>query len=578
MLRPKNFVAVLALALAGCPEHPLELVRPDARQATPVNIPLSVERDLDILFLIDDSNSMGEEQGLLAQQFGKLMFALNDLDGGFPNAHIGVISSNLGAGSFSIPTCQTPNGDRGCLQVAAGCGLEKGATFIDINNDDRVLSGNIPDVSAPTEDSAGNRCCPGDSVCPKASRAPDGQLDVCDVASAFACTGQLGINGCGFEHQWEAVKRAVDNIDTDGDGPSDTTLENGCNGGFLRDSALLAVMLITDEDDCSAANGQIFTPDTSMFGPLQSFRCFEFGMTCDQPIQRAGGQTLSGCRPLEGSAEEESPWFYPPSRYINFFQNLKAPGQLLVGAISAPFDPDNSVVLTQLDGQNNPTLVPSCGTGQTASPAIRIRAVVDGLGKDGIFAPDSPINADICSPDYSPALRELRNRIAGRLMPGCIPSVLTDADGDMIRGSGDAQCTIEEVQNLGAASEERQLLDACQFVEARETEVCPTDPKNNQPLSPGAVKEFPCYFFCDSTGLENACPFTWQLRVCRDEVCNPATTPPPNTRALATCTTCSPSVPGCLCGDGVCDEDLDETAVSCCEDCDPDACEAEGGE
>ncbi|MEK6606404.1 MAG: hypothetical protein AABZ30_01975 [Myxococcota bacterium] len=560
-------------ALAGCPEHPIELVRPEFPQTTPCEIPPPLERDLDILFMIDDSNSMGEEQGLLALQFGKLMFALNDLDGGFPNTHIGVISSNLGAGSFSIPTCQTPGGDRGCLQAAAGCGLDKGATFINITNDDGVLSGNIPDVSAPAEDAAGNRCCPGDSECPEVTRAPDGAIDVCDVSAAFACTGQLGINGCGFEHQWEAVKRAVDNIDTDGDGPSDTTLENGCNGGFLRDSALLAVMLITDEDDCSAANGQIFTPDTSMFGPLQSFRCFEFGMTCDQPIQRAGGQTLSGCRPLEGTADEESPWLYPPSRYVNFFQHLKPPGRLLVGAISAPFEPDNSVVLTELDSQNNPTLAPSCGTGQTASPAIRIRAVIDGLGEDGIFAPDSPINADICSSDYSPALRELQNRIHIHFRPDCFPSVLTDADGHMIRRSSDAQCAIEEVRNLGASTEERESLDACEFIEARETETCPTDPKTGQALSPGAVQDFPCTFFCDSTSLESACDFTWQLRACRDEACNPATRPPSDTRVLVTCSTCSPSMPGCLCGDGVCDENLDETAVSCCEDCDPAACD-----
>ena len=498
------------------------------------------------------------------------MFALNDLDGGFPNAHRRHIEQPR---RRQLLDSDLPDAQRRSRlpASAAGCGLEESATFIDINNDDRVLSGKSP-TSRLRPKTPRNRCCPGDSVCPKASRAPDGQLDVCDVASAFACTGQLGINGCGFEHQWEAVKRAVDNIDTDGDGRRTRRSRRLQRRLPARQRAAL-IMLITDGTTALPPTGESSRPTRRCSGrklPLLRVRHATISRS-SAPAAR-----LSGCR-RSGSAKG-SPWFHPPSRYINFFQNLKAPGQLLVGAISAPFDPDNSVVLTQLDAQNNPTLVPSCGTGQTASPAIRIRAVIDGLGKDGIFAPDSPINADICSPDYSPALRELRNRIAGRLMPGCIPSVLTDADGDMIRGSGDAQCTIEEVQNLGAASEERQLLDACQFVEARETEVCPTDPKNNQPLSPGAVKEFPCYCFCDSTGLENACPFTWQLRVCRDEVCNPATTPPPNTRALATGTTCSPSVPGCLCGDGVCDEDLDETAVSCCEDCDPDACEAEGGE
>ena len=65
------------------------------------------------------------------------------------------------------------------------------------------------------------------------------------------------------------------------------------NAGFLRPDAYLAIILITNEDDCSASPGQgpnnripLFdtrsnTNIASQLGPPANFRCNEFGHLCD---------------------------------------------------------------------------------------------------------------------------------------------------------------------------------------------------------------------------------------------------------------------------------------------------------
>ena len=63
------------------------------------------------------------------------------------------------------------------------------------------------------------------------------------TSAALSCIAALGTGGCGYEHQiasvWKALGGDVDGVPMR-------------NQGFLRDDALLAIVLITDEDDSSA--------------------------------------------------------------------------------------------------------------------------------------------------------------------------------------------------------------------------------------------------------------------------------------------------------------------------------------
>ena len=94
----------------------------------------------------------------------------------------------------------------------------------------------------------------------------------------FSCIAALGETGCGFEHQFAAILRA---LGADGKPPPAE------NQGFLRPDAYLAIVMLTNEDDCSERPGvQLFdtglnTNLASQFGPPANFRCNEFGHLCD---------------------------------------------------------------------------------------------------------------------------------------------------------------------------------------------------------------------------------------------------------------------------------------------------------
>ena len=67
-----------------------------------------------------------------------------------------------------------------------------------------------------------------------------------DISAAFTCIAALGDRGCGFEHQFESVLRALG---------ADGKAAPAENQGFLRRDALLAIIMLTNEDDCSARPG-----------------------------------------------------------------------------------------------------------------------------------------------------------------------------------------------------------------------------------------------------------------------------------------------------------------------------------
>ena len=60
------------------------------------------DRDLDILFVVDNSPSMIEEQQALATSFPRMIDALATLDDGLPNLHIGVVTSDLGTSGWRL--------------------------------------------------------------------------------------------------------------------------------------------------------------------------------------------------------------------------------------------------------------------------------------------------------------------------------------------------------------------------------------------------------------------------------------------------------------------------------------------
>src|SRR5690606_33319716 len=93
-----------------------------------------------------------------------------------------------------------------------------------------------------------------------------------EFAEKVSCATVLGTSGCGFEMQLEAMLKAVtpststavEFAAVHGTGVADLAYPEG-NAGFFREEAILAIIMITDEDDCSTANPLLFDPQAAEF-------------------------------------------------------------------------------------------------------------------------------------------------------------------------------------------------------------------------------------------------------------------------------------------------------------------------
>lgn len=287
-------------------------------------------RALDVLFVIDDSGSMADDQAaLVAAARAHLFPQLAAQAGGLPDLHLGVISTDLGnGGGPSVPGC-VGAGDDGALLIGPAC------TGIG----DRYLS------DAPAADGSRVRNYPG-------------TLD-----DAFGCVAALGAIGCGFEQPLAALRRALD--------PAHLA-----NQGFLRPEALLLVVLVSDEDDCSVTDAGLFgAPDAtpaSPLGPRTSFRCFEFGVTCAEPEDRAAG-ARTACTP-----RTDSPYVSALAPLVDAVVAAKGGDRTKV-MVTGIFGDDQPVAVVLEDlggGPTVPALAAQCtvDAAVTAYPAVRLQA------------------------------------------------------------------------------------------------------------------------------------------------------------------------------------------------------------
>jgi hypothetical protein len=376
---------------------------------------------LDLLFMIDDSYSMAPLQMKFADAFPSVLQSfLTDPTTGRPaDLHVAVVSSSLGGGAWgNVNQCASgshPGDDGGIFQQGMGgarnglcTGLNSGETYL--------VTGD------------------GDTVSPNFSG---------DIGSVFSCMALLGDQGCGFESQFESVQYALTRAQLPkGLAPAG----DPDNGGFLRADARLAIVMLTNEDDCSVPpQSLLLYPgvnsklDPSGLGALQSYRCNEFGHLCDDPaggfvkvppphdIDMASlGITLNACESAEDNGKTES-ISYPAggtdptmghlvtvASFVAFLKGLKPdPRDVFVAAIAGPPTP-YLVVPYQNPAANNETdpmvqhscLVTVGATTIYGDPSVRINQWVGNFGANGFFQ-------SICAADFSPTLTSLAAAIHG---------------------------------------------------------------------------------------------------------------------------------------------------------------------
>jgi len=365
-------------------------------------------RDLDILFVIDNSPSTNDKQARLAAAFPQMIDVLSQIDGGLPNLHIGVVTSDMGTSSSGDAPAPAIGqiGNGGCAGVGDDGALRKAAGMTDAF---------LSDVEGPG-----------------GTRVTNYTGSLRDV---FGSLAHVGDGGCGFEQHFAAMRRA---------------LVNPLNAGFLRPTANLAVVIVTDEDDCSASSSTLFAPDNGTLGALSSFRCFRFGVHCGEDPTTEG--LHSNCEAAIGS-----PYIEDLDPFVDALLAAKSDARMVMTAAIIGLPPSVSVGFTVPPGGGppQPFLERSCDfTGATgtdgAVPAVRIAEILYSfLGRNALTS--------ICDDDLSNPLQRI-GQSAARMMGGACLDTATLVDASPEAGV-QPSCEVADIRDSapGAAT----LLPLC---------------------------------------------------------------------------------------------------------------------
>jgi hypothetical protein len=358
-------------------------------------------RNLDILFMVDDSSSMRLAQTNLLNNFPAFMTSLQSAPQGLPNVHIAVISQDMGAGDGSISGCDSTGGNQGIFQYTArgtctATNLQAGATYISNIGGVANYTGNLADV--------------------------------------FSCIAALGESGCGFEQQFKSILRA---LGADGQPPPAE------NQGFLRPDAALAIVMVTNEDDCSAAPGTPLYDTksnvlvTSEFGPPSNYRCNEFGHLCSMgsgapmhPVRDAPNNNVSATVTYDQCTSNDTDGYLLSVKdTADKIRALKAdPSRISVVSISGGPTPyvvhwKNPATADTSCGAAScpwPEITHSCmaSDGSFGDPGVREAQLVHEFGSNGLLL-------SVCDASYAPSLdrvaQMLNSSISG---PLCIPGAI----------------------------------------------------------------------------------------------------------------------------------------------------------
>jgi len=437
----KISLAPFALAfLAACPHRSLSQVPATAAGTATKNIPVSA--DIDILFVIDNSLSTADKQALFAQNFPSFVDVLDTQFGmGRPNLHIAVVSTTVGTQSSADLGSACPAvaaGDDGAFHSAM-VGSDAACAQCALSGSDHFLS----DVATANGRDT-NYTCPGANP----------------LAVALPCIAELGTGGCGFEAPLEAMKRALDGS------------QSG-NKDFLRAGAYLAVVILTDEDDCSIdyakGGAAIFGLNPADVGGTSDFRCQPmYAYKCDRAITADPSEhDYSGCVPLAGSA---SPYLQDTSYYYNALTTIKDPSQLVVAVIGGTDaagnmpDPTGFAISTGpvqvpgLPAAQDPALEPSCtgmvnGHPAIARPGLRLADFVSQFGERGKYY-------SVCQSDYTPALRDIGEQLYQAISP-CLEGPIDVTDTDPRNPGTQPQCAVSYLYNFGTPQQQEQQLEPC---------------------------------------------------------------------------------------------------------------------
>jgi len=431
----------LAILASGCLDRELKPLNPCLVSGVSRKVSIKNVDKIDLLIVVDNSNSMAQEQISLKEQFPKLINVLTtgerfagDPDP-FPavtDLHVGIVSSDMGTAGFELDTCHADGGDDGKLQYL---GRADGGSGCDAMTFPPFLSF----TATPRTDS---------------STGEPTVTNTDTFAYQVGCIATLGVGGCGFEQQLEAPFKALwprtyrDPVTNTavtpnpvsfliGTGRGDIPTSEMGNLGFLRNDptqglSLIAILVVTDEEDCSVSSNDHLKTDKYL--PADSpyraekdlnLRCFQHPDK-SWPVEERYLKGFQGLRPgNEGlvvfAAITGVPVDLVSKDKLPDFSDQAARDQFYDDILNDP-----SMIET-IDPGTNPgggmgNLKPSCrrtvnGAISTAYPPRRIVQLAKAFGTNGIVQ-------SICQDDFSSAMSTIIDIIAKQLGEVCLPRKL----------------------------------------------------------------------------------------------------------------------------------------------------------
>lgn len=409
IVETSSMLVLSGTLLASCSQQGLVVLECPTGAIDSV-VSLDESDELDLLLVIDDSLRMAEEQASLSAQLPRLISALafgdRDGDGTVDFApprsiHVGIVTTDMGTGASVVMSCPGGNGDDGVLQTGGPyCASSHPTGIFELRQGESV---------------------PG-------------------FASMLGCMPIVGTAGCNFEQQLDAALKAVSPAGPTAwtrvgyvppefrDGTFGHAGPGGANDGFLRPNSTLAILVLTDEDDCSTTDDDIFNPASTTYSGELNLRCHDHA-TRLQPVERYV-DGLTALRANPGHILFHLIAGVPPDR---------------VGASPDVILADPAMVET-IDPATGTTLRPACVSPDSrgvAVPARRLVEVARGLQSRGSYAGIS----SVCASDFTSAIDAFVAEIGDMLQPRCLPSPIP------LAAPGAVSCQLSVVPESGTSCE-----------------------------------------------------------------------------------------------------------------------------
>ncbi len=345
--------AALLVAACGGGGGAPDAAVPDAM--VPDAMPLLPTTQLDLLFVVDNSGTAWELNLNTSYGFYGLTRQLRARFGGdLPDIHLAVTTGDMWAGGHDTSGCRGVGDDGRFVAVPA---------LFDCTVPDGLWLEDAPDGQ-------GGRV-----------RNYGGSLE-----RMFGCIAMQGTDGCGFQQHLGALERALDGTHPE-------------HEGFLRPDAVLAIVIVADDDDCTAEDPAMYDPDPAAgFGPLATYRCAEQGWLCNGEPLPPVEATYQDCTVRTDGALTDV------RATVAFLRSLKGdPRRVVLGGVMADREP----VVVYLDTETGEPHHDNICAMYPHSTNIRDRAVVDEMG--GVWV-------DGCLAVLSPGMAAIADQIADRMV------------------------------------------------------------------------------------------------------------------------------------------------------------------